>query len=245
MFPLRDLNPTRTQPVVTIALIAVNIAIWLLWQPRGGGFEEFEFLLANAAVACELTTGDPLTVREINLDFCSDGATGVEIFPEKRVYAAAVVSMFLHGGLLHLLGNMWFLWIFGNNIEEAYGRVGYLTMYLAAGVAATAAFVVFNANTTVPLVGASGAIAGVLGAYLVLHPMRPVLSLIVIAVLPVPAAIFLGLWFVTQFQFAGAETGVAWEAHVFGFLFGVALTLLLRSPLNGRLRELHRPALPS
>ena len=245
MFPLRDLNPTRTRPVVTIALIAVNVVIWLLWQPRGGGLEEIEFLLANAAVACELTTGDPLTFAEFNRGVCLDGSNGFEIFPEKRIYASAVVSMFLHGRLLHLLGNMWFLWIFGNNIEEAYGRAGYLAMYLVAGVAATAAFVVLNANATVPLVGASGAIAGVLGAYLVLHPTRPVLSLIVIAVLPIPAAIFLGLWFVTQFQFAGAETGVAWEAHVFGFLFGVTLTLPLRSPLNRRLRKLHRPALPS
>ena len=244
MFPLRDLNPTRTRPAVTIALITVNVVIWLLWQPRGNSFEELEFLLANAAVACELTTGEPLTFNEFNRGICVDGASGPQIFPRKQVYASAVVSMFLHGGLLHLLGNMWFLWIFGNNIEEAYGRLGYLAMYLLAGVFATAAFVAFNANATVPLVGASGAIAGVLGAYLVLHPMRPVLSLIVIAVLPVPAAIFLGLWFVTQFQFAGAETGVAWEAHVFGFLFGASITLLLRAPLNRRLQQLHRPALP-
>ncbi len=244
MFPLRDLNPTRMQPLVTIALIAVNVAIWLLWQPRGGGLEELEFLLANAVVACELITGEPLTFSEFNRGLCLDGTSGPQIFPEKHIYASAVVSMFLHGGLLHLLGNMWFLWIFGNNIEEAYGRFGYLTMYLVAGVAATAAFVVFNTDETTPLVGASGAIAGVLGAYLVLYPMRPVLSLIVIAVLPIPAAIFLGLWFLTQFQFAGAETGVAWEAHVFGFLFGVMLTLLLRGPLNRRLQELHRPALP-
>ena len=150
MFPLRDLNPTRTRPVVTIALIAVNVVIWLLWQPRGGGLEEIEFLLANAAVACELTTGDPLTFAEFNRGVCLDGSNGFEIFPEKRIYASAVVSMFLHGGLLHLLGNMWFLWIFGNNIEEAYGRAGYLAMYLVAGVAATAAFVVLNANATVP-----------------------------------------------------------------------------------------------
>ena len=244
MFPLRDLNPTRTQPLVTIALIAVNVAIWLLWQPRGNPLEEIEFLLANAVVACELTTGEPLTFSEFNRGLCLEAASGPQIFPGKQIYGAAVVSMFLHGGLLHLLGNMWFLWIFGNNIEEAYGRIGYLSMYLVAGVAATAAFVVFNADETVPLVGASGAIAGVLGAYLVLHPMRPVLSLIVIAVLPIPAAIFLGIWFVTQFQFAGAETGVAWEAHVFGFLFGVSLTLLLRGSLNRRLEELHDPRLP-
>jgi membrane associated rhomboid family serine protease len=117
-------------------------------------------------------------------------------------------------------------------------------MYLVAGVVATVAFVLLNADETIPLVGASGAIAGVLGGYLVLYPMRPVLSLVVIAVLPIPAAIFLGLWFVTQFQFAGVEAGVAWEAHVFGFLFGVGITLLLRGPLNRRLGELHPPALP-
>ena len=240
MFPLRDINPTRSTPFVTMALIVVNVAIFLLWQPRTGSVDEVEFLYANAVVACELSTGEPLTFTEINFGTCADDSRGQQPFPEKRIYASAVVSMFLHGGLLHLLGNMWFLWIFGNNIEEAFGRLGYAAVYLAAGLVATAGFVVLNADETVPLVGASGAIAGVLGSYLVLYPTRSVLSLIFITILPIPAAVFLGLWFVTQFQFAGSETGVAWEAHVFGFIFGVSVTLLLREPVNRRLAAIHR-----
>ena len=237
MFPLRDLNPTRTAPLVTATLIAVNVAIFFLWQPRSGTVEEFEFLYANAAIACEITSGEPLTIREFRSGVCIDGSGGQELFPDKRILASAPVSMFLHSGLLHLLGNMWFLWIFGNNIEEAYGRIGYAVMYLVAGLVATAGFVLANANETVPLVGASGAIAGVLGGYLVLFPSRYVLSLVFIVIVPVPAAIFLGLWFLGQFMIGDA--GVAWEAHVAGFVFGVAATLLLRQPLNRRLRELH------
>lgn len=236
MFPLRDLNPTRTAPLVTGALIALNVAIFFLWQPRTGTAEEAEFFYANAAIACELTTGEPLSIREFQTGICIDGG-GQQIFPDKHVLASAPVSMFLHGGLLHLLGNMWFLWIFGNNIEEAYGRAGYLAMYLLAGIVATAGFVLSNQNETVPLVGASGAIAGILGSYLVLYPSRYVLSLIFIVIVPVPAAIFLGLWFLGQFMIGDA--GVAWESHVTGFAFGVAATLLLRQPLNRRLRRLH------
>ena len=237
MFPLRDLNPTRTTPLITYSLIALNVAIFLLWQPTSGSFEEFTFFYENAAIACELTTGEPLTFDEINSGRCESGVGGAQPFPDKRVLASAPVSMFLHGGLLHLLGNMWFLWIFGNNIEEAYGRIGYMAMYLLAGVVATAGFVLSNQDATVPLVGASGAIAGVLGGYLVLYPTRYVLSLVFVVILPVPAAIFLGLWFLGQFMVA--TTGVAWEAHVAGFVFGVGATLLLRQPLNRRLRELH------
>ena len=237
MFPLRDLNPTRTTPLITLSLIALNVAIFFLWQPRSGTVEEAEFFYANAAIACELTTGEPLTFEEFRSGDCIDGGRGQQLFPDKRILASAPVSIFLHGGLLHLLGNMWFLWIFGNNIEEAYGRIGFTTMYLLAGVVATAGFVLSNQDATVPLVGASGAIAGVLGGYLVLYPTRYVLSLVFVVILPVPGAIFLGLWFLGQFMVA--STGVAWESHVAGFVFGVAATLLLRQPLNRRLRELH------
>ena len=238
MFPLRDLNPTRIVPILTIALIALNVAVFFLWQPRDNVNEETEFLYERAAIACEITTGDPLSEDEIARDECSS-ETAVPVFPEKNVWLAGIVSMFLHGSLAHLLSNMWFLWIFGNNVEEAYGISGFVLMYLVAGIGATAAFVYANPDATVPMIGASGAIAGVLGAYLVLFPTHRVLTLFLFIFVHVPAGAYLALWFFLQFAYQ--EPGVAWEAHVGGFIVGVLLTLPLRPLLLGRVRKLHQP----
>lgn len=238
MFPLRDLNPTRIFPVLTIGLIALNVAVFFFWQPTDNLKEETEFLYENAAIACEITTGDPLSEIEIARDECRDD-DAESVFPDKNVWIAGLVSMFLHGGLGHLLPNMWFLWVFGNNVEEAYGTGGYILMYLVAGIGATAAFVFANPEATVPMIGASGAIAGVLGAYLVLFPTHRVLTLFFFIFVHVPAGAYLALWFFLQFAYQ--EPGVAWEAHVGGFIVGVLLTLPLRPVLLGRVRRLHRP----
>jgi membrane associated rhomboid family serine protease len=143
--------------------------------------------------------------------------------------------MFLHGGIAHLFGNMWFLWLFGNNVEEAYGHLRYLAVYVLAGVVATLGFVAMHPGNTTPLIGASGAIAGVLGSYLVLFPGKMILAVAFLMVIPVPAAIFLVLWFVGQF--AVADAGVAWEAHVTGFVFGVVASGVFRTPLLARVRR--------
>jgi membrane associated rhomboid family serine protease len=232
------LNPTRIRPIVTIAVIAVNLAVFFFWQPPGTGREATEFAYENAAIACELTTREVLSIDEINTDECrNDGATG--FFPDKNVYLAGLVSMFLHGGIFHLLGNMWFLWIFGNNVEEAYGSLPYLAFYLVAGIAATAAFAIFNPESTLPLVGASGAIAGVLGAYLVLFPTHRVLSWFFFVYVPIPALFFLGIWLFSQFGIQ--DEGVAWQAHIGGFVAGVLITMPLRPALLRRVANLHTP----
>lgn len=241
MFPIRDLNPTSTRAYVTHALIAANVAIFLLWQPQGRALwqpadpvAEAEFLLAHAVVPCEVTSGQPLTFREVFQGVC-DGV-GQQIYPDKLVRVTPVTSMFLHGGPFHLITNMWVLWIFGNNVEEAFGRVRYLAMYLTAGLVATGAFIALRPEGTTPLVGASGAIAGVLGAYLLLHPRAQVLSLIGFVLLfPLPAWVFLGGWFLLQFW--NADPSVAWEAHVFGFVVGLVITLLARPSPGGRRRD--------
>lgn len=240
MLPIRDVNPTRITPIATIAVILVNVWVFLFWQPAGGEQEQLEFLYTNAVVACEISTGDPLTPDEINRDVCLDGTQGTAFAPDKNVWLAGIVSIFLHGSIGHLLGNMWFLWIFGNNVEEAYGTVFYLMLFLVAGVAATAGFVFANPEATEPLVGASGAIAGVLGAYMVLFPTHQILSLFVLWFVPIPAIIFLGLWFLGQFGIQDA--GVAWEAHVAGFVTGILITLPLRSVLLARVRRLQATA---
>lgn len=238
MFPIRDLNPTRITPIVTLGLIAINLLVFFAWQPTTGTSEELEFVYENAAIACELTTGEALSVDEINRQVCQDSAA-TAFFPDKNVWLAGFVSMFLHGGLFHLLGNMWFLWIFGNNVEEAYGTIRFLALYVATGLVATAIFVLGNPDSTIPLVGASGAIAGVLGSYLVLFPTHRVLTWFLLFFVPVPAIVFLGLWFVSQF---GVEsTGVAWEAHVGGFVAGALITLPFRGRLLQRVAGLHQP----
>ncbi|MDJ0954103.1 MAG: rhomboid family intramembrane serine protease [Acidimicrobiia bacterium] len=238
MFPLRDLNPTRIFPIITLGLIAVNVVIFFAWQPSGNPQEEISFLLENAGIACELTTGDPITEFEFTNDRCIDD-NATPLFPEKNIWLAAFVSMFLHGGIGHLLSNMWFLWIFGNNVEEAYGTLGYLLLYLIAGVGATATFVLANPEATVPLIGASGAIAGVLGAYLVLFPTHRILTLFLFFFVQIPAGAYLAFWFLLQFAYQ--QPGVAWEAHVGGFIVGVLLTLPLRQVLLARVRRLHQP----
>ncbi len=238
MFPIRDVNPTRIAPVVTVAIIALNLLVFFGWQPQTTEAAAVEFAYEHAAIACELTTGEALSPTEINSGICRDDAAAPE-FAAKNVWVSAVVSMFLHGGLFHILGNMWFLWIFGNNVEEAFGRLWYLLLYLVTGLLATGAFVWLNPESTIPLVGASGAIAGVLGSYLVLFPQHRILSWFAFLFVPVPAIIFLGLWFLSQFGLEGQ--GIAWEAHAGGFVAGVVLTLPLRPLLLRRVRELHRP----
>jgi membrane associated rhomboid family serine protease len=243
LIPIRDINPTRIFPIATIALIAINIVAYVLWQPAPDSAAGEEFLYEQAAIACEITTGDPLTLREIRTGQCIDNDTGNQPFPDKNVWIAGFVSMFLHGSIIHIAGNMWFLWVFGNNVEEAYGTLGYVVLYLVAGIVATLSFVFLNSDTTDPLVGASGAIAGVLGSYLVLFPRHRVMTLLFVFFVPIPALFFLGFWFFSQFAVADAR--IAWEAHVGGFVLGVLISLPLREMLLRRVRNLHTPRMPA
>ena len=230
MLPIRDVNPTRARPLVNWGIILGCAIVFCALQPASGTQEEAEFLYERAAIACELTTGDPLDLDEINGGVCHEEPS-TPYFGGKNVWLAAGVSMFLHGGIAHLLFNMWSLWIFGNNVEEAFGPFAYLLFYVASGIAATAGFVWVNPDTTIPLVGASGAIAGVMGAYLVLFPRHLVLTLVLIRVVAIPAVVFLGIWIVSQFLLVDADSGIAWEAHVAGFLFGMLIALPLRRRL--------------
>jgi membrane associated rhomboid family serine protease len=243
LIPIRDINPTVVRPVVTLSLIVINIAVFFLVQPVTPSEEADRFAYEHAAIPCELRSGDPLNSQEISTGRCEEdgffGGRGFpEVFPEKIVFLSLISSMFLHGGIAHLAFNMWSLWIFGDNVEEAFGKAGYLALYLVGGVVATIGYAVFNLESTIPLVGASGAIATVMGAYLVLFPTHRILSLVFLFFVAVPAVVFIGFWFVGQFGVDPASN-VAWEAHVAGFAFGVVIALLLRVPLLRRL-EAHR-----
>jgi membrane associated rhomboid family serine protease len=215
MFPLSDDNPREGPAIVTWSLIATCIVVFL-WQlslGQGGEVAIYGFgmiparLFGDAELSAAISTvTPPLTV---------------------------VTSMFMHGGLLHLGGNMLFLWIFGDNVEESMGRPRYLVFYLGCGAIAALAQAWVDPTSTIPMVGASGAISGVLGAYILLHPYATVRTLVIlgffITIVHVPAMIVLGLWFVMQFLSAAAmptgEGGVAFWAHVGGFVAGMVLVL--------------------
>lgn len=260
MLPLRDDNPTRRFPLVTVVLIVLNVGAFLFFQPQGGGLvgspdaptdprraqlEEIEFNFEHAAIPCEITEGRPLTAEEIqrtvvggDATACTDTAAGRPLFADKRVWLAVLVSMFLHANLLHLGGNMLFLWIFGNNIEDSMGRVRFVVFYVLGGVVALLAQTGIDPDSTTPTIGASGAVAAVLGGYALLYPRARVVTVVFIilifTVLELPALVVLGLWFLLQLFYAGAELaqpvagggGVAYFAHIGGFLFGLLLIKL-------------------
>jgi membrane associated rhomboid family serine protease len=212
VIPLRDENPSSRTPVVTRALIGLNVLLFLYELVLGP--ELREFMLAWGLVPLRLT-------------FALQGGGDVA-----GAGATLLTSMFLHGGWMHLLGNMWYLAIFGDNVEDRFGRGPYLAFYLASGLAGGLLHYGFSRMSPVPTVGASGAIAGVLGAYLVAFPRARVLTLVpfffFFQLLALPAAVVLGLWFLFQF-FSGALSlawsatggGVAWWGHIGGFGFGV------------------------
>ncbi|MBC8141713.1 MAG: rhomboid family intramembrane serine protease [Armatimonadetes bacterium] len=227
MIPLRDENPLRITPWLTYLLIAANVGIFLLEFTGGLGQSETGFVGALAGysmVPAEITRG---------IDLPTNGVT------VRPLWLSLFSCMFLHGGWLHLLGNMLYLFIFGNNIEEALGRVRFVLFYLLCGLCASAAQIAVSPGSVIPNLGASGAIAGVLGAYLVLFPTAKVDTLAFLAIfitrLRVPAFVILGFWIVSQFfsQFLGSQAtegesgGVAYMAHIGGFVAGMILIKLM------------------
>ena len=239
MLPIKDENPTRSKPIVTMLLIAACIGIFFFVQPFGGEpGEQNEFAFESAAIPCEVIRGRPLSEDEVvetlqgeDASACASDPSTNAVFPDKNVWLSILYSMFLHGGLMHLGGNMLFLWIFGNNIEDTKGKVTYLLFYLLAGLAATVAHIAIQPSSTIPVVGASGAIAGVMGAYLVLFPNVPIKTVVMfffITFIDIRAKWLLGFWFFSQFLIQ-PDSGVAWMAHVGGFAFGVAAGLLWKA----------------
>ncbi len=236
LLPYRDDNPTVLTPYVTVALIAANIAVWIVVQGMGS-----DQRLAQTVCALGLVPGDLLHRLPLGATFEIGGGFACRIGAESSWYTL-FTSMFLHGGWLHLLGNMWFLWLFGNNVEDIMGHARFLVFYLVGGLVAAAAQVLVDPVSAVPMVGASGAISGIMGAYIVLYPtvrVHTISWLIIIFRLSVPAWLMLGYWFVLQVFSAGTDPvgGVAVWAHIGGFLAGAVLINLFRSRTLQERRE--------
>jgi membrane associated rhomboid family serine protease len=215
MIPFRDNIPARSFPLITISIILANCAAFIYELSLGRGLEPFieQFGVVPAAVVAWPQSGQPFLAIAVPF----------------------LTSMFLHAGWLHLIGNMWYLWIFGDNIEDRLGHVTFLIFYLVCGLGAGIIHTILNSHTEIPSIGASGAIAGVLGAYVVSYPFARIQTLVPIffffQILEIPALIVLGFWFVMQF-FSGTASlatsnanagGVAWWAHVGGFLIGILI----------------------
>lgn len=223
MIPIRDTTPSKNYPLVNNCIIGVNVVLYLVELSYGINMNRFLFMYGLVPAR--------YSVSEISSYFT----------PFQQVFSI-FSFMFLHGGFWHLLGNMWSLYIFGDNVEDRLGHVRYLFFYIFCGVASGLSHLLFNLYSDVPVVGASGAIAGVMGAYLLLYPYSKILTLIPIIFIPwfveIPAFFFLGFWFLMQFiSAAGSHTGVsniAWWAHVGGFVFGMVFLKLFRSvPCSG------------
>ena len=252
VIPIHDRNPVRRVPVVTYALLLLNVFVYFFGPSLGDNgisrdaptvCHQDAFIQRYGAIPKELTENEQLPPSRVRIN---DGDR-VYLCPPaeftKSPPVSALTSTFLHGGLLHLLGNMLFLFIFGNNVEDRFGRLRFLGFYLLCGYTAAYAFAFTDADSTTPLVGASGAIAGVLGAYLWLYPRARVIALVPFLFfipLPMPAWLALGSWFLLQFGYAqGAGVGdgslddVAYIAHVVGFVVGLVLTMLFIGDRRG------------
>ncbi len=231
MFPLYDDNPTEILPVVTLLLMGACLAVWVYVQ--GAGLSE------------GVLTGSVCALGAIPVEITGRAAELGPFSPQGPcrlgglTWPALFTSMFLHGNWMHLIGNLWFLWIFGNNVEDSMGHGRFLVFYLLAGVVAAGSHVAADPSSSLPMVGASGAISAIMGAYLVLYPRARVHTLffliVLIRVVPLPAWFFLGYWFLLQVAFSSlqgpGEGGVAVFAHIGGFVAGLTLVKLFSNPV--------------
>jgi membrane associated rhomboid family serine protease len=238
MIPLRDTTPARNYPVVNNSIIGINVVIFLIQLSQGAGLDRFIYIYGLVPAR--------YSVPQI-----------AEYFSPAQQIFSFLTFMFLHGGFWHLLGNMWSLYIFGDNVEDRLGPIRYLLFYLICGLASGVSHLLLNLNSNIPTIGASGAIAGVMGAYFILHPRSRILTLIPIFFIPyfieIPAFIFLGVWFILQFISAAASSsqsgGIAWWAHIGGFVCGIIflkifLALRAGGPPQGIRRVTERKGTP-
>lgn len=236
MIPLKDINPTRTVPFFTISLIVINCLVFIFQMVKGLDQSVLEYGSIPYFVthpASRETVYRDIPVRYRTLFGERTGIQQVEVErPRSGAFGSLLTSMFLHGGIFHLVINMLFLWVFGDNIEDTFGHAKFLFFYLICGVGAAFTHVLFHPEALVPMVGASGAISGIMGAYFLMFPRARVLTLVpfffFLHFVELPAFIFLGIWFLFQLISLGAPTSVAFLAHIGGFIIGLALTGLFR-----------------
>jgi membrane associated rhomboid family serine protease len=244
LIPIKDDIPTRRFPVLTVAIIALNVLVFFTLQHATitGQVDDAQ-TVKYAVIPYEVTHPGKECGTTDTGEIACEGQPGVEgkAPPQPPTWATVFFAMFMHGGLLHIAGNMLFLWIFGNNIEDSMHPAAFVVFYLAGGIVATLSQVVMDPNSTVPTLGASGAIAAVLGGYALLYPRARVVTLVIIiffvTLIRLPALVVLGLWLLFQFvdlsaQPSGGGGGVAYLAHIGGFAFGLLTIKLFATRVN-------------
>ncbi|HKY08386.1 MAG TPA: rhomboid family intramembrane serine protease [Candidatus Binatia bacterium] len=243
MFPYRDENETQRTSFFTMLIIAINALAWIFVQGAGS-----TFALAKSVCELGLIPGELTLSLPPGTGFPMGEGLACATDPGRQV-SNVISSMFLHGSWMHIIGNMWFLWIFGNNIEDSVGHLRFVVFYLVCGLAAAMAQVLANPDSAIPMVGASGAISGVMGAYLILYPRVRVYALVFLGIfftsVGMPAWVMLGYWFLIQILSglvsfgAASEGGVAFWAHAGGFVAGVILIKLFVRPEYVRAHQQH------
>jgi membrane associated rhomboid family serine protease len=222
LFPIKDYNPTRKISYITIIFIIINVVVFF-YQAY---ISELTInIFKNAMIPWEIThmknLDEPVRVQNDNLSGFSNRNL---VYRDMSPFITLVTSMFMHGSILHIFGNMLFLWIFGNNIEDYLGKIKFIIFYILSGLGASFVHILFHPHSTTPVIGASGAVSGVMGAYLILFPSARIRTLVFvfffITFVDIPAFVFLIIWFIFQFLYVGGE-GIAWIAHIGGFIIGL------------------------
>ncbi len=224
MIPISDINPARNVPVVSRIFIILSSLTFLFLQPKNN-IDLLNYFYKYAAIPCELINNLPISANQFYNNNCSL-EPDILIFPDKNILLSIIVSLFLHANFLHILGNLWSFWIFGNNVEDKLGKIRFILFLIVSGVISIVGHSLLNVGNLNPIVGASGIVSALMGAYLYLFPNAKLLVLVPFGVFfptTIKAKYFMIFWLISQFIIAIQSNNISWEAHISGFLFGYLL----------------------
>jgi len=224
VIPISDINPARNVPVVSRIFIIISSLTFLFLQPKNN-IDLLNYFYKYAAIPCELINNLPISANQFYNNNCSL-EPDIVIFPDKNILLSIIVSLFLHANFLHILGNLWSFWIFGNNVEDKLGKIRFILFLIVSGVISIVGHSLLNFGNLNPIVGASGIVSALMGAYLYLFPNAKLLVLVPFGVFfptTIKAKYFMIFWLISQFIIAIQSNNISWEAHISGFLFGYLL----------------------
>ena len=229
MIPISDINPARNVPVVSRIFIIISSLTFLFLQPKNN-IDLLNYFYKYAAIPCELINNLPISANQFYNNNCSL-EPDIVIFPDKNILLSIIVSLFLHANFLHILGNLWSFWIFGNNVEDKLGKIRFILFLIVSGVISIVGHSLLNFGNLNPIVGASGIVSALMGAYLYLFPNAKLLVLVPFGVFfptTIKAKFFMIFWLISQFLIAIQSNNISWEAHLSGFIFGYLVLKLFR-----------------
>ena len=228
MIPISDINPPKNNPIISRIFIFVSILVYVLIQPRNPN-ELFNFFYEFAAIPCEVFSNQPLSLEQYYNNQCSLKSSNI-VFENKNIFLSLLFSNMFHANFVHILGNLWSFWIFGNNIEDKLGKVRFIIFLIFTGLASMFSHIILNAFDINPIVGASGIVSALMGAYLYLFPNAQLLVLVPFGFLfptTIKAKFFMIFWFISQILIAIQNTNISWEAHIGGFIVGYLILKVL------------------